>query len=111
MLDETIKFRFYVTITITLFPILAAVWVHVGSRGRAPPETKGLGSLWLIFMYDSYLISEHKALSDFPFLFVFRAIMSLTNGHTVSKETWDSHNKMMLEPLAVSDSEVCFHWI
>uniref|UniRef100_A0A672Z282 Serine hydroxymethyltransferase n=1 Tax=Sphaeramia orbicularis TaxID=375764 RepID=A0A672Z282_9TELE len=34
------------------------------------------------------------------------AIMSLTNGHCVSKETWDSHNKMMLEPLSVSDSEV-----
>lgn len=33
--------------------------------------------------------------------------MSLTNGHNVSKETWQSHNKMMLEPLANSDSEVC----
>lgn len=33
--------------------------------------------------------------------------MSLTNGHSVSKETWQSHNKMMLEPLANSDSEVC----
>ncbi|XP_041812940.1 serine hydroxymethyltransferase, cytosolic [Chelmon rostratus] len=32
--------------------------------------------------------------------------MSSTNGHTVSKETWDSHNKMMLEPLSVNDSEV-----
>ncbi|XP_056143926.1 serine hydroxymethyltransferase, cytosolic [Lampris incognitus] len=32
--------------------------------------------------------------------------MSLTNGHGVSKETWDSHNKMMLEPLAINDSEV-----
>lgn len=32
--------------------------------------------------------------------------MSLTNGHCVSKETWDSHNQMMLEPLATSDSEV-----
>lgn len=37
--------------------------------------------------------------------------MSLTNGHSVSKETWDSHNKMMLEPLAISDSEVCVQWI
>lgn len=34
------------------------------------------------------------------------ATMSLTNGHCVSKETWDCHNKMMLEPLAVSDAEV-----
>lgn len=33
--------------------------------------------------------------------------MSLTNGHIVSKETWESHNKMMLEPLATNDSEVC----
>lgn len=35
--------------------------------------------------------------------------MSLKNEHNfvVSKETWDSHNKMMLEPLSVSDSEVC----
>ncbi|XP_077396540.1 serine hydroxymethyltransferase, cytosolic [Festucalex cinctus] len=32
--------------------------------------------------------------------------MSLTNGNNVSKETWDSHNKMMLEPLAVNDVEV-----
>uniref|UniRef100_A0A3Q3GA90 Serine hydroxymethyltransferase n=1 Tax=Kryptolebias marmoratus TaxID=37003 RepID=A0A3Q3GA90_KRYMA len=32
--------------------------------------------------------------------------MSLRNGHSVTKETWDSHNKMMLEPLAVNDSEV-----
>jgi len=24
----------------------------------------------------------------------------------VSKETWDSHNKMLLEPLAIGDSEV-----
>lgn len=32
--------------------------------------------------------------------------MSLTNGHSISKETWDSHNKMMLEPLAINDSEV-----
>lgn len=36
--------------------------------------------------------------------------MSLTNGQSLSKETWDSHNKMMLEPLAVSDSEVCVQW-
>lgn len=36
--------------------------------------------------------------------------MSLTNGQSVSKETWDSHNKMMLEPLATSDSEVCVQW-
>lgn len=38
--------------------------------------------------------------------------MSLINGHIVSKETWDSH-KMMLEPLATNDSEVCVHlsWI
>lgn len=35
--------------------------------------------------------------------------MSLTNEHTVSKETWESHNKMMLEPLATNDSEVCVH--
>ena len=34
--------------------------------------------------------------------------MSLTNGNGhVSKETWDSHNKMMLGPLAINDSEVC----
>lgn len=33
--------------------------------------------------------------------------MSLSNGQIVSKETWDSHNKMMLDPLSVSDSEVC----
>ncbi|KAJ0000752.1 hypothetical protein NQD34_005772 [Periophthalmus magnuspinnatus] len=32
--------------------------------------------------------------------------MSLTNGHCVSKETWDCHNKMMLEPLAVNDPDV-----
>ncbi|XP_054616695.1 serine hydroxymethyltransferase, cytosolic isoform X2 [Dunckerocampus dactyliophorus] len=32
--------------------------------------------------------------------------MSLTNGHNITKETWDAHNKMMLEPLAVNDSEV-----
>lgn len=32
--------------------------------------------------------------------------MSSTNGHTISKETWDSHNTMMLEPLATNDSEV-----
>ncbi len=37
--------------------------------------------------------------------------MSSANGHSVSKETWDSHNKMMLEPLSVNDSEVCVHWI
>lgn len=37
--------------------------------------------------------------------------MSLTNGHNVSKETWDSHNKMMLEPLFNNDSEVCVHWM
>lgn len=35
--------------------------------------------------------------------------MSFTNGHNVSKETWDSHNKMMLEPLSNNDSEV--HWM
>lgn len=33
--------------------------------------------------------------------------MALTNGHSINKEIWDSHNKMMLEPLAVNDSEVC----
>uniref|UniRef100_A0A671WDC4 Serine hydroxymethyltransferase n=1 Tax=Sparus aurata TaxID=8175 RepID=A0A671WDC4_SPAAU len=33
-------------------------------------------------------------------------IMSLTNGHSISKETWNSHNKMMMEPLSVNDSEV-----
>ncbi|CAL1588788.1 unnamed protein product [Knipowitschia caucasica] len=32
--------------------------------------------------------------------------MSLTNGHCVSEETWECHNKMMLEPLAVNDAEV-----
>ncbi|XP_034045982.1 serine hydroxymethyltransferase, cytosolic-like [Thalassophryne amazonica] len=32
--------------------------------------------------------------------------MSLTDDNTVSKETWNSHNKMMLEPLAINDSEV-----
>lgn len=32
--------------------------------------------------------------------------MSLTNGHHVSKDTWESHNTMMLEPLATNDSEV-----
>ncbi|CAJ1075863.1 serine hydroxymethyltransferase%2C cytosolic [Xyrichtys novacula] len=32
--------------------------------------------------------------------------MSMTNGNHISNETWDSHNKMMLDPLAVSDSEV-----
>uniref|UniRef100_A0A3P9IF12 Serine hydroxymethyltransferase n=1 Tax=Oryzias latipes TaxID=8090 RepID=A0A3P9IF12_ORYLA len=32
--------------------------------------------------------------------------MALTNGHSINKEIWDSHNKMMLEPLAVNDSEV-----
>ena len=32
--------------------------------------------------------------------------MSLANGHRVSKETWDSHNKMMLEPLSNNDPEV-----
>ncbi|XP_061567395.1 serine hydroxymethyltransferase, cytosolic [Cololabis saira] len=32
--------------------------------------------------------------------------MSLRNGEAVSKETWDSHNKMMVEPLAICDSEV-----
>ncbi|XP_075999111.1 serine hydroxymethyltransferase, cytosolic [Genypterus blacodes] len=32
--------------------------------------------------------------------------MSLTNGSSLSKERWDSHNKMMLEPLALNDSEV-----
>lgn len=37
--------------------------------------------------------------------------MSFTNGHNVSKETWDSHNKMMLEPLSNNDSEVCVHWM
>ncbi|KAI3360108.1 hypothetical protein L3Q82_014420 [Scortum barcoo] len=36
------------------------------------------------------------------------ATMSLTNGHSVSKETWDSHNRMMLEPLSVNDSEMFF---
>lgn len=36
--------------------------------------------------------------------------MSLTNGQSLSKETWDSHNKMMLEPLAISDSEVRVQW-
>lgn len=33
--------------------------------------------------------------------------MSLTNGNAVSKETWEAHNKMMLEPLVINDSEVC----
>ncbi|PWA33171.1 hypothetical protein CCH79_00013694, partial [Gambusia affinis] len=32
--------------------------------------------------------------------------MSVTNGHSVGKGTWDSHSKMMLEPLSVNDSEV-----
>ncbi|KAI4822673.1 hypothetical protein KUCAC02_008205 [Chaenocephalus aceratus] len=32
--------------------------------------------------------------------------MSLTKGYSVSKETWDSHNQMMLDPLSVNDSEV-----
>lgn len=32
--------------------------------------------------------------------------MSSTNISTVSQETWESHNKMMLEPLAINDSEV-----
>uniref|UniRef100_A0A3Q2PYW9 Serine hydroxymethyltransferase 1 (soluble) n=1 Tax=Fundulus heteroclitus TaxID=8078 RepID=A0A3Q2PYW9_FUNHE len=33
-------------------------------------------------------------------------IMPVTKSQGAGKETWDSHNKMMLEPLAVSDSEV-----
>lgn len=37
--------------------------------------------------------------------------MSSTNGHIVSKETWDSHNKMMLDPLSSSDFEVCVYWV
>lgn len=37
--------------------------------------------------------------------------MYVTNGHSVGKETWDSHNKMMQEPLSVSDSEVCLRAI
>lgn len=37
--------------------------------------------------------------------------MSSTNGHAVTKETWDLHNKMMVEPLALNDSEVCVLWI
>ncbi|KAL0992503.1 hypothetical protein UPYG_G00094210 [Umbra pygmaea] len=34
--------------------------------------------------------------------------MSLRNGncHHVSKEVWESHNKMMQEPLSTNDSEV-----
>ena len=39
------------------------------------------------------------------------AAMSATNGHSVSKDTWESHNKMMLEPLGINDSEVCVQWI
>jgi hypothetical protein len=31
------------------------------------------------------------------------------NGQTISRETWDSHNAMMLEPLATNDSEVRMH--
>lgn len=47
---------------------------------------------------------------DFPLCAARQSLtMSLTNGHIVSKETWDSHNKMMLEPLATNDSEVCAH--
>lgn len=37
--------------------------------------------------------------------------MSLTKVDSVSKETWDSHNKMMLEPLIINDSEVCVQWM
>ncbi|KAM6956913.1 serine hydroxymethyltransferase, cytosolic [Aplochiton taeniatus] len=32
--------------------------------------------------------------------------MSMTNGDHISKDVWESHNKMMLEPLASNDSEV-----
>ncbi|XP_061703063.1 serine hydroxymethyltransferase, cytosolic-like [Syngnathoides biaculeatus] len=32
--------------------------------------------------------------------------VALTNGQYVTKKTWDSHHKMMLEPLAINDSEV-----
>ncbi|KAM4535427.1 serine hydroxymethyltransferase, cytosolic-like isoform 1-T4 [Fundulus diaphanus] len=32
--------------------------------------------------------------------------MSQSNGYTVSDERWESHKKMMVEPLAISDSEV-----
>ncbi|XP_067088798.1 serine hydroxymethyltransferase, cytosolic isoform X1 [Osmerus mordax] len=32
--------------------------------------------------------------------------MSVTNGDHVSQDTWESHNKMMLEPLSTNDSEV-----
>lgn len=46
-------------------------------------------------------------LLDLPFCETKDAtIMSLANGHRVSKETWDSHNKMMLEPLSNNDPEV-----
>lgn len=32
--------------------------------------------------------------------------MSQTNGHHASKDMWESHNNMMLEPLSTNDSEV-----
>lgn len=32
--------------------------------------------------------------------------MSVTNGHHNGKDVWESHNKMMLEPLATNDLEV-----
>ncbi|XP_034045985.1 serine hydroxymethyltransferase, cytosolic-like isoform X1 [Thalassophryne amazonica] len=32
--------------------------------------------------------------------------MSLTNGHIATEETWDLHNRMMVEPLAITDLEM-----
>lgn len=62
-----------------------------------------------------FVSSKNKKTFSFNELFFLEfprcVIMSSTNGHTVSKETWDSHNKMMLDPLSSSDLEVCVYWI
>lgn len=36
--------------------------------------------------------------------------MDYTNGHSVDNDTWESHNRMMLEPLSTNDPEVGVLW-
>lgn len=72
----------------------------------------------VVAFFNFFVIFVSNLMNHLPFFLDFpicatkeTVIMSLTNGHNVSKETWDSHNKMMLEPLSNNDSEVCVHWM
>lgn len=64
-----------------------------------------------LFLCDSLLVFKWRPILLYRFPLCVTRETAIMSGHGVSKETWDSHNKMMLEPLSINDSEVCVHWI